>query len=391
MATVDLPFRNAGMRSVLMAWAGSKPGSGLSLLTMILLSVLLHLAVWQGRGWLAYRPEVLKKPSQPVVVNLLPPPKPESPQPGVEPPKPISPQPKSSPLPKSRPLAASAPAMTAKPAARPMLRPAAPPKSHPRAAAPEALSKVRPVMPPKPIAPPIRSVKPTRRELEDDPNLSPPSDSMPSRQSLEPVRRREAPAWRPLAPPPPELSVRSQPLSGRPSVRSPVPLEPRALPPRADSADTRALADQPTVPGPAARPRGSGQRRESEDEAERSRAAGSSANRSSTSTGRASDGLANGSYEGAKANAAYLHNPKPEYPALAMRRQWEGKVVLLVRVLADGSVAAVSVATSSGHEVLDEAALEAVRAWHFVPARQGGRAVESWANVPINFNLLDSQ
>ena len=78
-----------------------------------------------------------------------------------------------------------------------------------------------------------------------------------------------------------------------------------------------------------------------------------------------------------------------------MRRQWEGKVVLKVRVLADGTVAAVTVATSSGHEVLDEAALEAaleaVRAWHFVPAKQGGKTVESTVNVPINFNLLDAQ
>ena len=74
-----------------------------------------------------------------------------------------------------------------------------------------------------------------------------------------------------------------------------------------------------------------------------------------------------------------------------MRRQWEGKVLLKVRVLTDGTVASVAVATSSGHEVLDEAALEAVRAWHFVPAKQAGRAVESAVNVPINFNLLDAQ
>jgi protein TonB len=66
-------------------------------------------------------------------------------------------------------------------------------------------------------------------------------------------------------------------------------------------------------------------------------------------------------------------------------------VLLQVRVLADGTVASVAVAASSGHEVLDEAALEAVRAWHFVPAKQAGRAVESTVNVPINFNLLDAQ
>lgn len=122
--------------------------------------------------------------------------------------------------------------------------------------------------------------------------------------------------------------------------------------------------------------------------------ASTSASRSTSSSAASASPAsetAGGAFEGAKANAAYLHNPKPEYPALAMRRQWEGKVVLKVRVLADGTVAAVTVATSSGHEVLDEAALEAVRAWHFVPAKQGGKAVESTVNVPINFNLLDAQ
>jgi protein TonB len=62
-----------------------------------------------------------------------------------------------------------------------------------------------------------------------------------------------------------------------------------------------------------------------------------------------------------------------------------------VRVLADGKASQVSIASSSGHEVLDEAAVEVVSQWHFVPAKRGGQAVESWVNVPINFNLLDAQ
>ena len=102
---------------------------------------------------------------------------------------------------------------------------------------------------------------------------------------------------------------------------------------------------------------------------------------------RSGGSAAGGAYEGAKANAAYLHNPRPEYPALAKRRQWEGRVLLKVQVLASGRAAQVSIAASSGHEVLDEAALDAVRHWHFVPAKRGGQPVDSWVNVPINFNL----
>ena len=87
------------------------------------------------------------------------------------------------------------------------------------------------------------------------------------------------------------------------------------------------------------------------------------------------------------ARADYLHNPKPEYPAVAKHRHWEGRVVLRVRVRADGTCGQVDVHQSSGHEVLDSSALEAVREWRFVPAKRNGQPVESWVNVPINFNL----
>ena len=94
-----------------------------------------------------------------------------------------------------------------------------------------------------------------------------------------------------------------------------------------------------------------------------------------------------GHFEGPKLNADYLHNPRPDYPIQAKRMGWEGRVVLRVDVLADGSPGAVTLAKSSGHELLDEAALEAVRRWKFVPAKRDGSPVSSSVNVPINFNL----
>lgn len=102
-----------------------------------------------------------------------------------------------------------------------------------------------------------------------------------------------------------------------------------------------------------------------------------------SSTSRAQD---QGSYEGPK-SAAYLHNPKPAYPAEARRMELEGRVILHVQVLATGHAGHVSVAKSSGHEVLDECALEAVRQWKFIPAKRNGEPVESIVNVPINFDL----
>ncbi len=65
----------------------------------------------------------------------------------------------------------------------------------------------------------------------------------------------------------------------------------------------------------------------------------------------------------------------------------QGKVVLRVLVSAGGDPAKVEVRTSSGSEVLDEAALDAVKHWRFVPARKGEQPVEAWVLVPITFTL----
>jgi protein TonB len=89
----------------------------------------------------------------------------------------------------------------------------------------------------------------------------------------------------------------------------------------------------------------------------------------------------------AHVGANYGYNPKPKYPSVARSRGWEGKVVLRVQVSADGDSEGVSVVQSSGHDILDEAAVNAVEGWRFVPAKRGDTAVSSTVNVPINFKL----
>jgi protein TonB len=85
--------------------------------------------------------------------------------------------------------------------------------------------------------------------------------------------------------------------------------------------------------------------------------------------------------------ATYLSNPKPPYPAIAARMGWQGKVIIRVEVLATGLAGQVSVQHSSGHEVLDNAALQAVRGWRFVPARQNGQLVNKTFLIPLPFTL----
>lgn len=86
-------------------------------------------------------------------------------------------------------------------------------------------------------------------------------------------------------------------------------------------------------------------------------------------------------------NAAYLSNPPPDYPAVARRRGLEGVVLLSVLVSEAGLPKEIRLAKTSGAAVLDEAALEAVKGWKFVPARQGEQAVAAWVEVPIRFRL----
>ncbi|MGV6477783.1 energy transducer TonB, partial [Azotobacter vinelandii] len=87
------------------------------------------------------------------------------------------------------------------------------------------------------------------------------------------------------------------------------------------------------------------------------------------------------------AGAGYLKNPAPEYPALALRRNWEGSVLLRVHVLASGRPSEIRVQQSSGRDLLDEAAVAAVRRWSFVPAKRGDQAQDGWVTVPIDFKL----
>ncbi|HEX5137467.1 MAG TPA: energy transducer TonB, partial [Planctomycetota bacterium] len=77
----------------------------------------------------------------------------------------------------------------------------------------------------------------------------------------------------------------------------------------------------------------------------------------------------------------------PRYPAAAQRLGHEGRVLLLVRVGADGVPESVEVEESSGHASLDDAAVAAVRAWVFEPAREDDRPVASRVHVPIRFQL----
>ena len=86
-------------------------------------------------------------------------------------------------------------------------------------------------------------------------------------------------------------------------------------------------------------------------------------------------------------SASYLENPAPVYPPLSRRVGEQGKVMLRVLVSAKGTADTVELRASSGSSRLDDAALESVKHWRFVPARQGDQPVAAWVLVPITFSL----
>ena len=85
--------------------------------------------------------------------------------------------------------------------------------------------------------------------------------------------------------------------------------------------------------------------------------------------------------------ASGIHNQAPVYPKLSRKRKEQGTVQLLLLVKRDGQVADIKIQHSSGFDRLDQAAVQAVKKWQFTPAKQDGKAIDYWYEMPINFSL----
>ncbi|MGD2019287.1 MAG: energy transducer TonB [Planctomycetota bacterium] len=200
------------------------------------------------------------------------------------------------------------------------------------------LSAPAPAPAPSPVEV-VEAVTPPRRDatLPEEPLLLPEAPTPP----LE------------VAPPSPPAPVTSHLLESvvypsveplrrpaeEPAVEAPSPAEELEAPTAAEAAETHAAKIQP--PGPAAQP----------------------------SSPEPLEGLC----------------VPPVYPAVAARRGWTGTVVLLIEVSADGTVGRVTVETTSGHVVLDDAATRAVREWRFAPAMLNGTPAPASVRKPIRF------
>jgi protein TonB len=75
----------------------------------------------------------------------------------------------------------------------------------------------------------------------------------------------------------------------------------------------------------------------------------------------------------------------PVYPPLAREARIQGHVMLSVVIGRDGIIQ--DIKTTSGHPLLVQAAMEAVRQWQYKPTMLNGNPVEVSTDIDVNFTL----
>lgn len=90
-----------------------------------------------------------------------------------------------------------------------------------------------------------------------------------------------------------------------------------------------------------------------------------------------------------KSGAKLARSTPPIYPRVAREEGWEGTVVLRVQLHMDGIPKRVTIKKTSGHEVLDQAAVKAVYRWRFSPAKDGNIPFSSLVDIPVRFDLTN--
>ena len=85
----------------------------------------------------------------------------------------------------------------------------------------------------------------------------------------------------------------------------------------------------------------------------------------------------------------YKKNPPPVYPKLAKKRGQQGTTIIDALVGADGKIKKVTISNSSGYQILDNAAVKAVKEWLFIPASIGNKKIEMQVAIPVRFEITD--
>jgi protein TonB len=270
------------------------------------------------------------------------------------------------------------------PAAEVVQPEAAAPAEHAEAIAPPPPLQAERIAPPPPVLVPPPAPAPVPAEVAVVPS-PPPLEATP------PLDRTEAapPPLPPLAeamppaPPPPRMQAHDVPEQRAEAIPPPPPPapEPVAEPVRAAT---------PRTPRPPSRTQSAGRPAASERP---DGSAGAEASRQGTASG-VTPAAVSATPPAAPAGPILITAPRyrrpptpPAYPPRAMEFGLTGTVLVRARIRPDGGTEETRIWRSSGHALLDAAAIAAVRRWDFEPGSVDGRRVEAWVEVPVHFRL----
>jgi protein TonB len=84
-----------------------------------------------------------------------------------------------------------------------------------------------------------------------------------------------------------------------------------------------------------------------------------------------------------------LHNQSPEYPEMAIFLGYQGNALVRIKVSAKGLTEGVEILRSSGHKILDESTVNALKKWRFTPSKRGNTPIASSVIISVIYVLYD--
>jgi periplasmic protein TonB len=90
---------------------------------------------------------------------------------------------------------------------------------------------------------------------------------------------------------------------------------------------------------------------------------------------------------GTPVKPTFVPDVQDYYPEVSRRNGEEGRAIVKVCVNVAGKIDSVEIATTTGHPLLDEAALKVAKAFRFKPATSEGKPVASCPTLPVKFEL----
>lgn len=165
------------------------------------------------------------------------------------------------------------------------------------------------------------------------------------------------------------------------SMLKPIELAPSTEPPPVDFSELKAV--EPAKPPPPPKPQQQQQKQQAAPKATPSQNFGSAG-----AAQQAAAGFLPTSVVVWEGKPRYRLPPTPPvYPPRAVELNQQGEVLVRVRLDPEGAAVEIVVHRPSGFQMLDRAAVAAVRSWHFLPATRDGRPVSAWVEIPVRFHL----